>query len=147
MHSREFKKIYHPKLGRYVYMHRGNGLIVDNIMKPVGRKLKDVGKKVVAPFLKKKAKQGLSRAASKAGEKLSQMALEEKSGDLIRKRLNGVTKRQMTEKGPPGGPGGPKKKSQQDVNALLNNLIAMSKKIEKYQRYNGIPITRKRPKK
>ena len=67
MYSREFKKIYHPKLGRYVYMHRGNGLIVDNILKPIGRKAKDVGKKVVAPFLKKKAKQGFSKAASKAG--------------------------------------------------------------------------------
>ena len=77
-----------------------------------------MGKKVVAPFLKKKAKEGLSKAASKAGskavEKLSRMAATEKSGDLIRKRLNGVIKRP------------PKKKSQQDVNALLNNLIAMS---------------------
>ena len=35
MKSREFKKIYHPSLGRYVYEHRGNGLIVDNIMKPL----------------------------------------------------------------------------------------------------------------
>ena len=33
MESREFKKSYHPSLGRYVYEHRGNGLIVDNIMK------------------------------------------------------------------------------------------------------------------
>ena len=107
MHSREFKKIYRPKLGRYVYMHRGNGLIVDNILKPIGRKAKDVGKKVVAPFLKKKAKQGLSKVASKAGEKLSRMAASEKSGDLIRKRLNGVTQRQMTERGSPRGP--PKK--------------------------------------
>ena len=127
MHSRDFKKIYHPKLGRYVYMHRGNGLIVDNIMKPLRRGAKEVGKKVVAPFLKKKAKQGLSKAASKAGskaiEKLSRIAASEKSGDLIRERLKDVTQRQMsrmTEKGPP------KKKSQRDVNPLLNNLIAMS---------------------
>ena len=69
MHSREFKKIYHPKLGRYVYMHRGNSLIVDNILKPIGSKTKKVGKKVVAPFLKKKAKEGLSKAASNAGSK------------------------------------------------------------------------------
>ena len=43
MHSKELKKIYHQKLGRYVYEHRGNGLIVDNLMKPlkaVGRTLK-----------------------------------------------------------------------------------------------------------
>ena len=36
MKSREFKKNnYHPSLGIYVYEHRGNGLIVDNIMKPL----------------------------------------------------------------------------------------------------------------
>ena len=50
MHSREFKKIYHPKLGRYVYEHRGNGLIVDNLFKPLGRKAKEIGKKVVHLF-------------------------------------------------------------------------------------------------
>ena len=47
MKSREFKKIYHPSLGRYVYEHRGNGLFVDNIMKPL--------------------KGAISAAASKAG--------------------------------------------------------------------------------
>ena len=47
MHSKEFKKIYHPRLGRYVYEHRGNGLIVDNVLKPLGRKAKEIGKKVV----------------------------------------------------------------------------------------------------
>ena len=35
MKSREFKKMYHPGMGRYVYKHRGNGLIVDNLMKPL----------------------------------------------------------------------------------------------------------------
>ena len=120
-------------MGRYVYMHRGNGFTVDNIMKP----LKAIGKRVkaaAAPFLKKTVKKG----ATKAGEKLARMASEkmaEKSGDLIRKRLNGVTKgyssnRQMsgvTEKGPPKRKGKTQnKKSQQDVNALINNLIAKS---------------------
>ena len=50
MKSREFKKIYHPSLGRYVYKHRGNGLIVDNIMKPL-----------------KGVKGAISTAANKAG--------------------------------------------------------------------------------
>ena len=44
MYSKEFKKIYHPRLGRYVYEHRGNGLIVDNLFKPLGRKAKEIGK-------------------------------------------------------------------------------------------------------
>ena len=46
MHSKEFKKIYHPRLGRYVYEHRGNGLIVDNLFKPLQRKAKEIGKKL-----------------------------------------------------------------------------------------------------
>ena len=29
MKSYEFKRIYHPKLGRFVYKHKGNGIIVD----------------------------------------------------------------------------------------------------------------------
>ena len=71
MKSREFKKIYHPSLGRYVYEHRGNGLIVDNIMKPL--------------------KGAISAAANKAGRAVARAvkatAKAEKSGDLIRRRL------------------------------------------------------------
>ena len=55
MNSKELKKIYHPRLGRYVYEHRGNGLIVDNLLKPIGRKAKEFGSKVVQPFLKKES--------------------------------------------------------------------------------------------
>ena len=62
MNSKEFKRIYHPKLGRYVYAHRGNGLIVDNLLKPLQRKAKEFGSKVVQPFLKKKAKETISKA-------------------------------------------------------------------------------------
>ena len=50
MHSKEFKKIYHPRLGRYVYEHRGNGLIVDNLFKPLQRKAKEIGTKVINLF-------------------------------------------------------------------------------------------------
>ena len=125
MHSREFKKIYHPKLGRYVYEHRGNGLIVDNLFKPLGRKAKEIGKKVVQPFLKAKAKEGLSKAGEKLGKKAVQMT-SERAGDLIRKRLNG------TSNGSSKGRQGRKvnvtgrRQEAQDVNTLINNLIAMS---------------------
>ena len=119
MNSKEFKRIYHPKLGRYVYAHRGNGLIVDNVLKPIQRKAKEFGSKVVRPFLKKKAKETIS----KAGEKLGQKAIEkwtqksENAGDLIRQRLD----RQQRN--------GKKRQRQsqtEDANAFLNNLIAMS---------------------
>ena len=125
MNSREFKKIYHPKLGRYVYEHRGNGLIVDNLFKPLGRKAKEIGKKVVQPFLKAKAKEGLSKAGEKLGKRAVQMT-SERAGDLIRKRLNG------TSNGSSKGRQGRKvnvtgrRQEAQDVNTLINNLIAMS---------------------
>ena len=119
MNSKEFKRIYHPKLGRYVYAHRGNGLIVDNLLKPLGRKAKEFGSKVVRPFLKKKAKETISEA----GEKLGQKAIEkwtqksENAGDLIRQRLdrkqrNGKKRQRQSQT--------------EDANAFLNNLIAMS---------------------
>ena len=60
MKSREFKKIYHPSLGRYVYEHGGNGLIVDNIMKPLKAALStdanEVGRAVAKKIVKKASK-------------------------------------------------------------------------------------------
>ena len=28
MSSYEFKRVYHPRLGRYVYEHKGSGLLI-----------------------------------------------------------------------------------------------------------------------
>ena len=53
MLSREFKKVYHPRMGLYVYKHRGNGLIVDTLMKPLKAVASKVLKEVVKPFGKK----------------------------------------------------------------------------------------------
>ena len=123
MNSKEFKKIYHPRLGRYVYEHRGNGLIVDNLLKPIGRKAKELGSKVVQPLLRKRAKEigkkGLAKAGEKIGQKVAQkLSLREMAGDLIQKRLNKTSSNSRR----------PVKKRQkaQDVNTLINNLIAMS---------------------
>ena len=124
MNSKEFKRIYHPKLGRYVYAHRGNGLIVDNVLKPLGRKAKEFGSKVVRPFLKKKAKETISEA----GEKLGQKAIEkwtqksENAGDLIRQRLD----RQQRTGRQTNGKKRQRQSQTEDANAFLNNLIAMS---------------------
>ena len=124
MNSKEFKRIYHPKLGRYVYAHRGNGLIVDNLLKPLQRKVKGFGSKVVQPFLKNKAKETIS----KAGEKLGQKAIEkltqksENAGDLIRQRLD----RQQRNGKQRNGKKRQRQSQTEDANAFLNNLIAMS---------------------
>ena len=123
MKSREFEKIYHPSLGRYEYEHRGNGLIVDNIMKPLKGAISAAASKAgraVARAIGKKAKTAALKATAKA----------EKSGDLIRQRLQsqmGAPKTPKTPKTPRGRSRGREAKmSQNEVNALINNLIAQS---------------------
>ena len=126
MNSKEFKRIYHPKLGRYVYAHRGNGLIVDNVLKPLGRKAKEFGSKVVRPLLRKKAKETISKAGERLGqkaiEKWTQKTIEENAGDLIRQRLD----RQQRNGRQTNGKKRQRQSQTEDANAFLNNLIAMS---------------------
>ena len=69
MSSYEYKRIYHPKLGRFVYEHKGSGIIVDNIFKPVGRMLSKVPEMVLKPFVKKALESGISHAGDKLGKK------------------------------------------------------------------------------
>ena len=35
-----YKRMFHPRLGRFVYKHKGSGLIVDNIFNPMKRIMK-----------------------------------------------------------------------------------------------------------
>ena len=94
-------------MGRYVYEHRGDGLIVDNIMKPLkgaisaaankaGRAVaKAIGKSQRHALAPKKAKTAAEKATAKA----------EKSGDLRRRRLQsqmGAPKTPKTPKTPRG---------------------------------------------
>ena len=124
MNSKEFKRIYHPKLGRYVYAHRGNGLIVDNLLKPLGRKAKEFGSKVVRPLLRKKAKETISEAGKKLGQKAIEKWTQksENAGDLIRQRLD----RQQRNGKQTNGKKRQRQRQTEDANAFLNNLIAMS---------------------
>ena len=121
MKSREFKKIYHPKLGGYVYEHRGNGLIVDNIMKPLKAGLSTAANKAARAVVKKFTKGAKAKAkATKA---------QEKSGDLIRQRLSGSRGRQsQRSRGSVGrkDPASNAKMTRNEVNTLINNLIARS---------------------
>ena len=111
MKSREFKKNYHPSLGRYVYEHRGNGLIVDNIMKPLKGAISSAANKAgraVARAIGKKAKTAAEKATAKA----------EKSGELIRWRLTqvGAPKTPKTPRG--RSRGREAKMSQNEVNVM-----------------------------
>ena len=112
MASYEYKRVYHPKLGRFVYKHKGSGIIVDNIFKPVGRVLSKVPEKVLKPFAKKALESGISHAGDKLGKKAA-----EKSGELIMRKLHGSTKQPMK-------PTKPTKPKQEDYNTILNRLIS-----------------------
>ena len=124
MKSREFKKIYHPSLGRYVYEHRGNGLIVDNIMKPLK------GVKGAISAAAKGAQRAVARAIGKKASKTAKAAAE-KSGDLVRRRFTQVgapksRSRGREAKSSPNARVTVPKMSNNDVNTLINNLIARS---------------------
>ena len=62
----EFKRFYHPKLGKFVFQHKGSGIIVDNIFKPMKSIMSSVFKKVAKPM----AKKALESCVSHAGDKI-----------------------------------------------------------------------------
>ena len=123
-------------MGRYVYEHRGNGLIVDNIMKPLKGAISAAANKAgraVARAIGKKASKTAKEAAAKA------TAQAEKSGDLMRRRLQSYRPvaplERLTQVEAPKTTRGRSrasnkakspKMSQNEVNALINNLIAQS---------------------
>ena len=72
-------------MGRYVYKHRGNGIIVDNIMKPLKKVASMLTGQVVKPFAKKAIEAGVSQAGNKVGKKAADKVIE-KSGKQETKR-------------------------------------------------------------
>ena len=83
----EFKRIYHPKFGKFVYQHKGGGLIVDKIFKPAKKMLSATSQMLLKPLAKKALKSGIDHAGDKLGKKAV-----EKSGELIMKKLHSSTK-------------------------------------------------------
>ena len=114
MSSHEYKRIYHPKLGRFVYEHKGSGIIVDNIFKPLKSLTSSAFKKVAKPITKKALESGISHA----GDKLGKRAVE-KSGDFIMKELHRSTKPSFTKTMKTTKP-----KQEEDYNTILNRLIS-----------------------
>ena len=110
MKSREFKKIYHPKLGGYVYEHRGNGLIIHNIMKPLKAGLSTAANKAARAVVSKFSKG--AKAKAKSATKATKA--QEKSGDLIRQRLSRSRGRQSR-----GRSRGNAKMTRNEVNTLI----------------------------
>ena len=85
MKSYEFSRYYNPRSGRFVFRHKGTGVIVDNIFKPIRK----VASAVFSQFAKPIAKKALQSGISHTGDKLGIKAAE-KSGDLIMKKLGNM---------------------------------------------------------
>ena len=115
----EFKRFYHPKLGKFVFQHKGSGLILDNIFKP----LKSVASSVFKKFAKPLAKKALESGVSHAGDKLGKAAAE-KSGDLIMKKLATLRKGATTQRAIV--PSSPIKQQEESADMILNRLISGS---------------------
>ena len=94
MKSYEFSRYYNPRSGRFVFRHKGTGVIVDNIFKPMRKVASAVFSKFAKPIAKKALQSGISHAGDKLGKKAA-----EKSGDLIMKKLGNM--RRGTRKKPP----------------------------------------------
>ena len=95
MKSYEFSRYYNPRIGRFVYRHKGTGLIVDNIFTPVRKVASAVFSKFAKPVAKKALQSGISHAGDKLGKKAA-----EKSGDLIMKKLGNLGSRRPQPKAP-----------------------------------------------
>ena len=120
MKSYEFSRFFHPKLGRFVYRHKGTGLIVDNIFKPMRAVATAVFNKFAKPVAKKALQSGISHAGDKLGKKAA-----EKSGDLIMKKLGnmGKAKQPATKAKQPTRSAPPQPQGESSAE-ILNRLIS-----------------------
>ena len=112
MMTYNYKRIFHPGLGKFVYKHKGSGLIVDNIFKPV----KKIVDKVLKPIAKKALKSGIESAGDKIGKKAVEKVAE-KAGHLFMKDLHSSGKQIPKAKN---------KQKEEDYNVILNRLISGS---------------------
>ena len=122
MMTYNYKRIFHPGLGKFVYKHKGSGLIVDNIFKPV-KKIVDV---VLKPIAKKALKSGIESAGDKIGKKVVEKVAE-KSGHLLMKDLHSLEKQL---------PKASNKQKEEDYNIILNRLISGSGIKKKKKSFN-----------
>ena len=79
-HPSEWKRIYHPKLGKHVYKHKGTGVITDSLFK-IGKVVKKTVMNLFKQAGKKVAEKGINKASDviviKAGDKI---------GNILRKK-------------------------------------------------------------
>ena len=115
MQPYNYKKIFHPKLGRFVYKHKGSGLIVDNIFKPMKKMLATATKAVLKPLAKKALKSGIESAGDKIGKKAVDVAgkkFSESPGLTFFKEMGKKTSNPTS--------------TVRDYNGMLNSMIQFS---------------------
>ena len=110
----EFTRFYHPKLGKFVYKHKGMGLIVDNLFELMKSVSSSVFNKIAKPAAKKALESGIKHAGERLGKKMS-----EKSGDLIMKSLSNMRRGNTRQKSMT-----PVKQQQESTDMILNRLIS-----------------------
>ena len=136
MQTYNYKRIFHPKLGRFVFKHKGSGLIVDNIFKPMKKLFSTATKAVLKPLAKKALKSGIESAGDKIGKKAVDFAgkkVSERAGHLFIKDLQSLRKQAqpkedhtaMLNRFISGIPKTPKPEKE-DYNIVLNRLISGS---------------------
>ena len=112
MKSYNFKRLYHPKHGKFVFKHKGSGLIVDNIFKPLNKLMsKAVSSSLGVLPIKSLAKKMLTEGRSKTKTTSSEQAIRKKAGDLIIRSLQGKSNRTGTE-------------AKKDYNDILTRLVS-----------------------
>ena len=120
-HTSEWAKIYHPKFGKYVYKHKGTGVVVDSLFK-IGKVLK----KPLLNLAKKAGKQVAEKGIAKASDVVVKKA-GDKIGNVLRRRGERRAANRETTRVPADLKKGTAKPKQsvtyQDI-IKLNNLIA-----------------------
>ena len=119
MKTYNYKRIFHPSLGKFVYKHKGSGLIVDNIFKP----MKKIVSTVLKPIAKKALKSGIESAGDKLGKKVVEKVVE-KSGHLFMKDLQSLGKQLPKAKAKAKAKNKQKEEEEEDYNLILNRLIS-----------------------
>lgn len=109
----ECTRIYHPSLGKFVYKHKGSGIIVDNIFKPGRSIASSLTKSVVKPLAKKASQSGSERLGTRLGQK---------SGDFIMQKLQKKLGKQSKI-----APKQPVQRQQESSDDIINRLISGTK--------------------
>ena len=112
----EFTRFYHPQLGKFVYKHKGSGIFVDNIFKPLKSAASSVFKKFAKLVARKALESGISHTGERLGKKIS-----EKSGDLTMKKLANMRQGNTYQKTRVPNP--PVRQQEESTDMILNQLI------------------------